>query len=74
MEGVRTEELSGSNLHKLSKSSYQKEWVKLLSLFTYYYTPVVKNQRVNQTDYFWSFRDIMSIKTHEPGNQISSHS
>ena len=24
MEGVRTEELSGSNLHKLSKSSYQK--------------------------------------------------
>ena len=26
MEGVRTEELSGSNLHKLSKSSYQKEW------------------------------------------------
>jgi len=25
MEGVRTEELSGSNLHKLSKSSYQKE-------------------------------------------------
>ena len=35
MEGVRTEELSGSNLHKLSKSSYQKEWVKLLSLFTY---------------------------------------
>ena len=35
MEGVRTEELSGSNLHKLSKSSYQKEWVKHLSLFTY---------------------------------------
>ena len=26
MEGVRTEEMSGSNLHKLSKSSYQKEW------------------------------------------------
>ena len=25
MEGVRTEEMSGSNLHKLSKSSYQKE-------------------------------------------------
>jgi hypothetical protein len=24
MEGVRTEEMSGSNLHKLSKSSYQK--------------------------------------------------
>ena len=24
MEGVRTEELNGSNLHKLSKSSYQK--------------------------------------------------
>jgi hypothetical protein len=24
MEGVRTEELSGSNLHKWSKSSYQK--------------------------------------------------
>ena len=24
MEGVRTEELIGSNLHKLSKSSYQK--------------------------------------------------
>ena len=35
MEGVRTEELNGSNLHKLSKSSYQKEWVKLLSLFIY---------------------------------------
>ena len=26
IEGFRTEELSGSNLHKLSKSSYQKEW------------------------------------------------
>ena len=26
MEGVRTEELNGSNLHRLSKSSYQKEW------------------------------------------------
>ena len=25
IEGVRTEELSGSNLHKLSKSFYQKE-------------------------------------------------
>jgi hypothetical protein len=24
MEGFRTEEMSGSNLHKLSKSSYQK--------------------------------------------------
>ena len=24
MEGVRTEELNGSNLHKWSKSSYQK--------------------------------------------------
>ena len=35
LEGVRTEELSGSNLHKWSKSSYQKEWVKHLSLFTY---------------------------------------
>ena len=26
MGGVRTEEMSDSNLHKLSKSSYQKEW------------------------------------------------
>ena len=32
LEGVRTEELNGSNLHKLSKSSYQK---RTKSFFTF---------------------------------------
>ena len=35
MEGVRTEELNGSNLHKLSKSSYQKRTKTSLTFFTY---------------------------------------
>ena len=34
MEGVRTEELSGSNLHKLSKSSYQKRTKSFFTFFT----------------------------------------
>jgi len=42
--------------------------------YSIHYTPINLNERVEQTDYFWSFRDIMSIKTHEPGNQLSSHS
>ena len=38
LEGVRTEEMSGSNLHKFSKSSYQKR-TKIFSYFlNYYYT------------------------------------
>jgi len=40
----------------------------------YYYTPMNQNERVNQTDHFWSFRDIMNIKTLELGNQLSSNS
>ena len=34
VEGVRTEELSGSNLHKLSKSSYQKRTKSFFTFFT----------------------------------------
>ncbi len=41
MEGVRTEELSGSNLHKWSKSSYQKEWGNIShSLLKLYQTQI----------------------------------
>ena len=41
MEGVRTEELIGSNLHKLSKSSYQKEWENISnSLLILYQTQI----------------------------------
>ena len=44
IEGVRTEELSGSNLHKLSKSSYQKEWENISnSLLILYQTQIEKS-------------------------------
>ena len=56
IEGFRTEELSGSNLHKLSKSSYQKR-TKIFSHFLYYYytKSKLKCQKVD-TDYYWSFQ------------------
>ena len=40
MEGVRTEEMSGSNLHKLSKSSYQKR----TKIFSYSLPILYQNQ------------------------------
>ena len=38
MEGIRTEKLSSSNLHKLSKSSFQKRIKSFLILYLYYNT------------------------------------
>ena len=50
MEGVRTEELNGSNLHKLSKSSYQK---RTKSFFTFL-TIIIPNKN-------WNVKAIMHL-------------
>ena len=59
MEGVRTEELSGSNLHKLSKSSYQKR-INLFSFSTYIipYKCLIVNSLYNL---FYELLTIISI-------------
>ena len=43
-------------------------------LSTYYLTLMGQNERVNQTDYYWSFCVIINIRNAEPGSQHSSHS
>ena len=50
MEGVRTEEMSGSNLHKLSKSSYQKR-TKIFS----YSLPLLYQIKPKMSRFFQSY-------------------